>query len=55
MQIVSIIFFYFSEKTGFDICCKMSRYLLQIVSNPVFSEKYHQFVMCQISQESGKG
>ena len=31
---------------------------LHEMSNPVFSEKsekYHQFAICQISQESGKG
>ena len=54
---IEIFFLIFSQKTGFEISIGDN---LHEISNPVFREKKkkkknHQFVVCWISPETGKG
>ena len=53
------IFSYFSQKTGFDSSCKLSPfYTICMKCQILFSgekRKYHQFVVCWISPETGNG
>ena len=58
--IFEIFFLIFSQKTGFDIPYKLCPLeticrKCQIPFSSKNKEKYHQFVICWISPESGKG
>ena len=49
------IFFLFSQKTGFDISCKLSPVCMKSFFSEKKNQKNYLFVVCWNFLESGKG